>query len=36
MNMTNSSMKPPFFEKGIAGREVKGNGLNRMPSFSTL
>ncbi len=34
--MTNSSMKPPIFDKGGISKEIKGNGLNKMPSFSTL
>lgn len=34
--MTNSSMKPPIFDKGGLSREVKVNGLNKMPSYSTL
>ena len=34
MNMTNSSMKPPIFERAGINRDPKG--LNKMPSFSTL
>lgn len=29
-------MKPPIFDKGGVTREVKVNGLNKIPSLSTL
>jgi hypothetical protein len=34
--MTNSSIRGPLFDRGTASKDTKGNGLNRIPSFSTL